>query len=108
MKNVNYSSSEVPKDYKCKLCGATNCRLWRDYGSFSPRLLCLNCTEKDQNKRYDPTHKRYDPTHPHDIGWFCFAIPDEEGIGYWDYTSVPTAGIKWWERLSISPSTNKQ
>jgi len=34
------------------------------------------------------------------IGWYIAAIPDEEGVGYWGYTSVPEEGIIWWKSLA--------
>ncbi len=36
------------------------------------------------------------------IGWLVPAVPTKEGDTYWGYTSVPQAGVKWWERLPIN------
>ncbi len=35
------------------------------------------------------------------IGWRIPAVPTEDGTTYWGYTSVPTEGVIWWERLSL-------
>ena len=43
------------------------------------------------------THSEYGRTCQ--IGWYVPAIPDEEGLGYWGYTSVPQEGIDWWQAL---------
>ena len=54
---VDYSKQEVPPNYKCGKCGATNCKLWRDYQTFLEHqsLLCLNCACQEQNKVRTPT-----------------------------------------------------
>lgn len=54
---VDYSKQEVPPNYKCWKCGATNCKLWRDYQTFLEHqsLLCLNCACQEQNKVRTPT-----------------------------------------------------
>jgi hypothetical protein len=33
------------------------------------------------------------------IGWYVPAVPDEEGVGYWGYGSVPPEGVAWWRGL---------
>lgn len=35
------------------------------------------------------------------IGFRLPAIPDEEGVGYWGYSSVPQVGVNWWKRLPL-------
>lgn len=104
MKNVDYSSTNTPSEYRCGNCGATGVKLWREYQTFSPQLLCADCAAADQHKdisdigaggkRTDELGQRTDQ-----IGWYVPAVPDEEGVGYWGYTSVPDAGVVWWRNL---------
>jgi len=77
-------------NYKCNDCGANECKLWREYQACN--LLCANCVEKR-------TKRKLDPERLHSIEWWIAAIPDEEGNGYWGYTSVPEAGVRWWNNL---------
>lgn len=100
---VDYSKTEVPKEYVCAECGATNCKLWREYQTFDPQLLCCDCAGKDQEKdvsTMDHRGMRDTDMGPTDqIGWYVPAVPDEEGLGYWGYTSVPVEGVAWWRSL---------
>src|SRR5262249_37719640 len=106
MKKVDYSKPATPADYKCGNCGATGCKLWREYQTFSPQLLCVDCACKDQNKtnNVDEQGLQMDIElgwKTDSIGWYVPAVPDEAGFGYWGYTSVPDAGAKWWELLPL-------
>lgn len=114
---VNYASGKTPKKYKCAACKITGIKLWREYQTFSPQLLCAECAIKDQadpkasssfsklaaagkvvvdaeGKHVDQHGDRSDQ-----IGWYVPAVPDEEGAGYWGYTSVPQNGVNWWKQL---------
>ena len=120
MKAVDYSSPHTPKDYKCAQCQRTHCKLWREYQTFSPQLLCVDCAIANQSdpkvsstisrlaakgpiqineegKLYDDELKMWCDQ----IGWYVPAIPDEEGLGYWGYSSVPNAGVRWWKNLPL-------
>lgn len=35
------------------------------------------------------------------IGRYVPAIPTEDGVGYWGFTAVPEAGIRWWRNLPL-------
>ena len=105
---VNYSTTEVPAGYKCTECGATNCKLWREYGFFSKiLLLCADCSAKSQNK--DIGDIDADGKYTSDIlgpglrtnliGFRMPAIPTEAGDAYWSCTSVPQPAMEWWRRL---------
>jgi hypothetical protein len=102
--SIDYSKTKVPEEYKCTLCGATNCKLWRESYSFTPVTpLCVDCAGKDQKKDVSAMDKA--GTMPSDlggrtdtIGWNVPAVPHEDS-GYWGYTSIPKAGRLWWERL---------
>lgn len=52
-----YTDEGVPPTYKCTNCGATGCKLWRDYQTFTDHqtLLCLECACTEQNKVRTPT-----------------------------------------------------
>lgn len=47
-----YSSGVAPAGYKCGQCGATGCKLWREYNTFLEHqaLYCVNCAGKNQKK----------------------------------------------------------
>lgn len=104
MDNVNYASGLTPPEYKCSLCGKTGVKLWRPYQTMCPDLFCAECAAKDQGKdisTMDAKGLRHDGRVPTDtIGWLVPAVPDEEGTGYWGYTSVPAEGVEWWQALS--------
>jgi hypothetical protein len=69
-----------------------------------PSLLCAACAAGKQKKDIssmgadgrclDDAERWTDQ-----IGWYVPAIPDEEGVGYWGYTAVPTEGVNWWQAL---------
>lgn len=97
MRGVDYASGAVPPDYRCASCGAHGCKLWREYQTISPKLLCVACAEKVQGKRLETGSGACDQ-----IGWYVPAVPDEEGAGFWGYTSVPAAGVAWWKALPMA------
>lgn len=99
-----YGTGTTPRRYVCGQCGASGCKLWREYQTFKPRLLCVDCALKDQNKDgpvdADGRRKCDDlPFCTYTIGWYVPAVPDEEGLGYWGYCAVPDAGLAWWRGL---------
>jgi hypothetical protein len=104
---INYSENIVSKDYKCNNCGASGVKLWREYQTFSPRLLCAACAAKSQKKNIKDMNK--EGMYPSDdlgltdqIGWYIPAVPDEQGSGFWGYTSVPEDGVVWWKNMPNS------
>lgn len=108
-----YLNGRVPVDYKCLKCGATSCKLWRDYNTFleHQRLLCATCAGADQRK--DVTSIDADGKIPLEhnwrtdqIGWMVPAVPTEECDTYWGYTSVPQAGCEWWRKLPSLPTVS--
>lgn len=111
---VDYSTSTTPPQYVCGNCGASGVKLWREYQNPTIRLLCAACTAVDQG--VDISSMAPDGTFDYDvsdgegvihrtdaIAWFTPAVPDEEGGSYWGRTSVPAAGVAWWERLPNAP-----
>tara|TARA_Y100000310_G_scaffold125819_1_gene124551 strand:+ start:2445 stop:2789 length:345 start_codon:yes stop_codon:yes gene_type:complete len=108
--NIDYSNSSVPEEYVCSDCGVTNVKLWLPYHTPKVELFCAPCGERNQrghtfneidlstidgNGTISCAGARTDA-----LGWLVPAIPDEEGVGYWGYTSVPEAGVLWWQRLA--------
>lgn len=97
MDGVNYSSKNVPDKYRCSRCGRHGVRLWRDYMCIPPDLFCYKCIladPSDWEKDMSVVTARVE-------GALVLAIPDEEGVGYWGYTSCPSGGVDWWYGLPI-------
>lgn len=112
---VDYSKGETPPNYKCGKCGATRCKLWREYQTFLEHqsLRCAKCAAKDEKKdisdidaygRYSLDPKKRPGQKTDQIGWYMPAVPTEENDTFWGYTSVLEAGCKWWDNLSTLPS----
>lgn len=109
MKSLDYSKTEVPSDYKCKKCGATNCKLWRETSFCAPDLFCVDCACTDQNKTNNVNEEGLrvdiDKFTTDQIGWHVPAVPTKDNFGYWSYTSVPDEGVQWWTRLPLRPNS---
>lgn len=101
--NFSYSGNIFPNKYFCSKCGKTHVKLWRRNQSLNPELLCAECASINQNKDISTMDKngmylgKLGKTDQ--IGWYIPAVPDEEGLGYWGYTSVPKEGVNWWKNL---------
>jgi hypothetical protein len=89
--------------YTCMGCGASKCRLWREYQTFSDRtqLLCATCAEKDQGRKLEPKCDQ--------IGWLVPAIPvdGEDARSFWGYSSVPAPRLEWWYSLPERPGVEQ-
>lgn len=103
---INYKTGKVSNKYRCEKCERTGIKLWRKSRVTSDNiyLLCAKCVGEDQKvdvSQMRPNGTVYDKS----IGWidqigiYIPAVPDEEGVSFWGYTSVPEAGVKWWQRL---------
>ena len=98
-----YLNGTIPSDYKCGQCGTTGCKLWREYQTCSPQLLCARCAAVDQKKDISDIdadgkiglEQRWKTDQ---IGWYVPCVPTEESGSYWG-TSVPLAGCEWWRKL---------
>lgn len=103
---MRYLNSETPLYYICQRCSLSGVKLWRDTNTFAPTksLRCASCCLEEQ-KLSGPVTEEGKIKTPYgesdQIGCLVPAIPDEEGEGYWGYTSVPQAGVLWWKRLSL-------
>lgn len=89
--------------YQCGACRASSVKLWRQYQTFSPSLICAGCLEAQEglgpHERFNPEGARRDRRGmiTDQAGWFVPAVPDEEGQGFWGYTAVPEPGVRWWK-----------
>jgi hypothetical protein len=94
-----YTDGLTPCGYVCADCGAENVRLYREYQTFldSQRLRCRCCSLANQDR--SEAEEFGDGSSEHSIRWLVAAVPTEDGSTYWGYTSVPDAGVKWWEQL---------
>jgi hypothetical protein len=107
MQAVDYSKPVTPAGYACSRCGATNCKLWRQYQTFASHieLLCVTCAGTDQGVDVSDVDEKGRTTsrdfgfRTDSIGWLVPAVPTEDGETYWGYTSVPQAGCDWWHGL---------
>jgi len=103
-----YLTPDVPKGYECRACGASGCKLWRQYNTFANhiRLLCATCAARDEEvvlvvdaagrhlSKYGNTDQ---------IGSLIPAVPDEANETFWVYSSVPATGFAWWQSLPSYP-----
>ena len=106
-----YLDGKVPEFYRCSKCGASNCKLWRDYGSCE-KLLCAHCAALNQKKQIDDIDKEGCRTTEHgrtdQIGWYLPAVPIEHAQAYWDYQAVPNPAADWWRNLPTLPDTTSK
>lgn len=99
---VDYKKGIVPDDYKCDNCGAHRVKLWREYQTIASvtKLLCADCSEKDQKKNHDVSWRSlFSRGEGDQIGWLIPAVPIEGKDTYWGYTCVPNEGVNWWKDL---------
>jgi hypothetical protein len=96
--------------YKCSICGAEKCKLWRDYNTFLNHLslYCVGCAMAKQKKEgivredgkfWDNGDKWASWTDA--IGWLVPAVPTIENDTFWGYTSVPEDRVNWWRALPL-------
>lgn len=107
---VDYSKIETPPGYKCSKCGATGCKLWRDYQTFLEYqdLVCAKCAAGEQGKDISTIDDKGFRKIEHgmrtdQIGWRVPAVPTVEGDTFWGYTSIPPDGCAWWVNLPTLP-----
>lgn len=99
--------SVLPKSYSCHKCEAHGVKLWRQYQTFKPKLLCAQCACKDQDAQFDRMDENgtfpagFEGGRTDSIGLYVPCIPDEEGAGYWGYAAFPKAGVAWWRQLPL-------
>lgn len=100
-----YATLETPPDYRCKDCGAYGCKLWRETNCFAPSLFCVDCVNKKKGTHTEPDAGGRVPSEhggqTDHFNGYVPAVPDEEGLGYWGFTSVPENGVNWWRALPL-------
>lgn len=96
MQGVDYASGQAPPDYRCGTCDAHGCKLWRP--AHGIELRCVACAEQKAGERLDV----FACSGVDQIGAWLPAVPDEEGVSFWGYTSVPRAGVAWWRGLPMA------
>ena len=105
---IDYDSALAPDCYRCSVCGAQGCKLWREYQTFADHITleCGPCALMSQGKKgpidrdgFRPCDIRCRGQKTDQIGWRVPAVPTEEGDTFWGYTSVPQRGVDWWRRL---------
>lgn len=107
----SYTSDTTPDDYKCSKCQARGCKMWRSYASFHVELYCVDCAAKKEEKdisslRDDGTIKTQHGDRIDQIGWLVPAVPTENNLSYWGYTSVPAEACEWWQNLPNRANTD--
>jgi len=52
--SFTYTNPIVPDGYRCGVCGATGCKLWRKYATFLEHqsLFCAACAAKNQSTNH--------------------------------------------------------
>ena len=107
-----YAAGEVPKTYKCQICGATHVKLWRKYQAFveDNTLVCASCLSQMHTQgKFMPVFRdtqhggswtdKFGQNISDSIGDFVPAVPTEENDTFWGYSSVPKEGCAWWNKL---------
>jgi hypothetical protein len=89
--------------YVCSVCGAADCKLWREHQTVAPALYCVRCAEEHEDRRLTFGHGSTDQ-----IGWLVPAVLDAEGKAFWGYSSVPQDRVEWWKALPIGPPMKTQ
>jgi hypothetical protein len=94
---MNYSNQQPPAEYHCQFCPNKDVKLWREYNTSNPALYCANCASHHQGENISTIDKQgrhlSEQGRTDTIGGLVPAIPNEQGVGYWGYTSVPEEGI---------------
>lgn len=92
---------QVPKGYKCDMCGKTGEKLWREYNvpAGQTQILCQHCVEQLQTQRYIEGWKSdFSRGLGNTIGNFLPAIPGPEG--YLRYNrGLDERAQAWWDNL---------
>lgn len=99
-----YTDKIAPPFYLCSQCGATQCKLWQPSYAVAP-LRCRDCAI-DYATRIDDEHSI--TIEGDQLGSLFPAVPCENGINWWAYTSVPPEGVSWWKGLPDRPSLFRQ
>lgn len=106
---VDYSFQITPPTYVCGKCGASGCKLWREYLTSLDHqtLSCARCEGKDISDMDEHgrcmcsiTGNKTDM-----LGLRVPAVPTEKNDRFWGYASMPREGVEWWRKLPTFPVT---
>jgi len=109
----------APSGYRCKHCGADDCKLWREPNTMASHveLHCVMCARARATDRgislsdtdhYGRTIDGRVDQRTDQLGDLVPAIPTEDGSTFWGYSSVPHAGVCWWKGLPTYAMTKPQ
>jgi hypothetical protein len=103
---------KTPK-YECGICGATGCKLWREYGTMRVYLACAPCAAKAGGRdistidalgmREAPEYVWMKGERTDQIGWYVPAIPADDEGSMWGATSTPMEAYERWQMLPTLP-----
>ena len=111
-KPIINSEKNIPGSYKCSICGATNCKLWRNSEgqNRSPILLCVACVLISSDKKIlcidaDGTHSKdsCSSNRTDRIGFCVPAVPIPNSNRYWGWGLAPSNDYSWWKKLPTLP-----
>ncbi len=87
--------------YRCSMCAAENCKLWRQSNVILSHcaLLCATCAAKDQDKKIHNLLEALGEYDGDSIGELIPAVPTEDGETFYNYMSVPLERVNWWWAL---------
>jgi hypothetical protein len=99
--------------YVCSGCNAFGCKLWRQYQTFEPKLLCAVCAGRDQCKDISSLDKEgrifsifssRTGRKTDQIGSYVPAVPVKGEDAYWGYLSGGGEAVKAWKEWLALPS----
>lgn len=90
--------------YSCDDCGASECKLWREYNTFieHQKLRCAMCACKKEGKNFHDLNLEKHMS----IGFLVPAVPTKDGTDMYGYTSIPLVYTAWWYTLKDRPMTD--
>lgn len=100
----SYAAIGTPDGYACVRCSASGVRLYREYNTFLDHqvLWCRACVVAETGGAHYGGDPRYSSPKEHQLGQsrtLVAAVPTEDGETFWGFSSVPQAGVDWWDRL---------
>ncbi len=104
---VDYSTEKVPTTYVCGVCGATHCKLWKEFAFFSNdfTLLCAVCAAKELQMNVEEfVALQIAEKHNTKIPLRVPAIPTPENIAFLSTSHVTPEGRLWWLSLPSFPA----
>ncbi len=107
----NYKSDQTISSYICSKCGASGCKLWRQYNTLASavELLCVDDALVDQGEAREVLENGRHALYlgiTDQIGILVPAVPTEDDSTFWGYTSVPHGATAWWRRLPLRVETS--